>query len=61
MKQAKVLNDTEMKRLLAVVDVGKHAGRNRAAVMLSYLAGFPMREPTCRSELRLIAFCAKPI
>ena len=44
MKQAKVLNDTEMKRLLAVVDSGKHFARNRIAVMLSYLGGLRVGE-----------------
>ncbi len=44
MKQAKVINEAEMKRLLAVVDAGKHAERNRAAIMLSYLAGLRVGE-----------------
>lgn len=44
MKQAKVLSDTEMKRLLAVVATGKHAERNRLAVMLSYFAGLRVGE-----------------
>ena len=44
MKQAKVINAAEMKRLLAVVDTGKHAARNRVAVMLSYLAGLRVGE-----------------
>ena len=44
MKQAKVPNDTEMKRLLAVIDTGKHASRNRAAAMLSHLAGLRVGE-----------------
>ena len=44
MKQAKVINAAEMKRLLAVVDAGKHAPRNRIAVMLSYLAGLRVGE-----------------
>ena len=39
MKQAKVLTQTEIKRLLRVVSTTKHAGRNRLVVMLSYLAG----------------------
>ena len=44
MKQAKVLNEAEMKRLLAVIDAGRHAPRNRLAVMLSYLAGLRVGE-----------------
>jgi integrase/recombinase XerD len=39
MKQAKVLTQTEIKRLLRVVSTTKHAARNRLIVMLSYLAG----------------------
>ncbi|MEG3620381.1 tyrosine-type recombinase/integrase, partial [Magnetovibrio sp. PR-2] len=44
MKQAKVINETEMKRLLAVIEAGKHSARNRCAVMLSYLAGMRVGE-----------------
>jgi integrase/recombinase XerD len=39
MKQAKVLTQPEIKRLLRVVSTTKHAARNRLIVMLSYLAG----------------------
>jgi integrase/recombinase XerD len=39
MKQAKVLTQTEIKRLIRVVSTTKHAARNRLVVMLSYLAG----------------------
>jgi integrase/recombinase XerD len=39
MKQAKVLTQAEIKRLLKVVSTTKHASRNRLIVMLSYLAG----------------------
>ena len=39
MKQAKVLTQTEIKRLLRVVRTTKHAARNRLVVMFSYLAG----------------------
>jgi len=39
MKQAKVLTQAEIKRLLRVVSTTKHAARNRVVVMLSYLAG----------------------
>ncbi len=44
MKQAKVLSGAEMKRLLAVIEAGKHATRNRAALMLSHLAGLRVGE-----------------
>lgn len=44
MKQAKVLTDAEMKRLLAVVAQGKHAARNRMVLMLSHLAGMRVGE-----------------
>ncbi len=39
MKQARVLTQAEIKRLLRVVSTTKHAARNRLIVMLSYLAG----------------------
>lgn len=39
MKQAKVLTDAELKRVIAVVMQSRHAERNRMAVMLSFLAG----------------------
>lgn len=39
MKQARVLTQAEIKRLLRVVSTTKHAARNRLVVMLSYLAG----------------------
>lgn len=39
MKQAKVLNQSELKRLLRVTSTTKHAQRNRVVVLLSYLAG----------------------
>ena len=44
MKQAKTLNEAELKRLLAIIDAGKHASRNRCAVMLSFLAGMRVGE-----------------
>ena len=44
MKQAKVINETEFKRLLAVIDASQHAERNRCAVMLSYFAGLRVGE-----------------
>lgn len=44
MKQARVLTDAELKRLLAVLAQGKHASRNRMAIMLSHLAGLRVGE-----------------
>lgn len=44
MKQAKVLTDNELKRLLAVVEAGKHPARNRLAVMLSFYGGMRVGE-----------------
>ena len=44
MKQAKVLSETELKRVLAVLPSMKHAARNRAAVMLSFYAGMRVGE-----------------
>lgn len=44
MKQAKVLNEVEMKRLFVVVEAGKHASRNRTAIMLSNFAGLRVGE-----------------
>jgi integrase/recombinase XerD len=39
MKQAKLLNDAEFKRLSAVVDSLRHSARNHTAVALSFYAG----------------------
>jgi integrase/recombinase XerD len=44
MKQAKVLTEREMKRLLAVVADGRHGARNRMAIMLSHYAGLRVGE-----------------
>lgn len=44
MKQAKVLTDREMKRLLAVVADDRHNERNRLAIMLSHFAGLRVGE-----------------
>jgi len=44
MKQAHVLTDAEFKRLLAVVAQGRHAKRNRLAVLLSHYAGLRVGE-----------------
>lgn len=39
MKQAKLLNDAEQKRLAAVIDSLRHSTRNHTAVALSFYAG----------------------
>jgi integrase/recombinase XerD len=44
MKQAKVPSEAEFKRLLAVIQQGRHAARNRIAVMLSFHAGLRIGE-----------------
>lgn len=44
MKQAKVVNETEFKRVLAMLEHLRHAPRNRLAIMLSHLAGLRVGE-----------------
>ena len=44
MKQAKVLNEQELKRVLAVVASRTHGPRNRLAIMLSHFAGMRVGE-----------------
>lgn len=44
LKQAKVLTDAELKRVLSVIAQGKHAQRNRLAVLLSHYAGLRVGE-----------------
>jgi len=44
MKQAKVLTDAELKRVLAVIAQGKHPARNRTLVLLSHYAGLRVGE-----------------
>lgn len=44
MKQAKVLNDREFKRVLAMVADMKHADRNRMTLMLSFYGGLRVGE-----------------
>lgn len=39
MKQAKVLNESEIKRIVKVCDLTRHKERNRLIVMLSFLSG----------------------
>lgn len=44
MKQARVPTEAEFRRLVAVASQGRHGSRNRAALMLSYLAGLRVGE-----------------
>ena len=44
MKQARVPTEAELKRLFAAAATGKHSGRNRAAVALSYYGGMRVGE-----------------
>lgn len=44
MKQAKVLTEAELKRVLAVIAQGRHHERNRLAVLISHLAGLRVGE-----------------
>lgn len=44
MKQARVPTEAEFKRLVAVASQGRHGPRNRASLMLSYLAGLRVGE-----------------
>lgn len=44
MKQAKVLTDAELKRVLAVIQLDRHAARNRLLVLLSHYAGLRVGE-----------------
>lgn len=44
MKQAKVLTERELKRVIAVTRAGKHAERNCMALSLSYYAGLRVKE-----------------
>lgn len=44
MKQARVLNETELKRVLAVCSVGRYGQRNRLALLLSHYAGLRVGE-----------------
>ena len=44
MGQAKVMTDAELKRVLALVAQGKHAARNRLAIMLSHQLGLRVGE-----------------
>lgn len=44
MKQARVLTEPEVKRLLAVIQQGRYGTRNRMAIMLSYYAGMRVGE-----------------
>ncbi len=44
MKQAKVLSRAEFQRVLAVVEAGNHAARNKCALYLTHLAGLRVKE-----------------
>lgn len=44
MKQARVPSDSEIKRLMGAIALTKHAGRNRAAIALSYYGGLRVGE-----------------
>ena len=44
MKQAKVLTKTELSRVIAVIEAGSHAARNRCAFYLTHLAGLRVKE-----------------
>lgn len=44
MKQARVLTEAELKRVLATVADARHGARNRMALMLSHLAGLRVGE-----------------
>lgn len=72
MKQARVPTEAEFRRLAAVVGQGRHGVRNRAALMLSYLAGLRVgeiaslrwgdlldRQGRVREQLRLSAAVTK--
>ena len=43
-KRARVLSDQELDRVLAAIAQGRYADRNRAAIMLSHLAGMRVGE-----------------
>ena len=44
MKQAKVLSKTEISRVVAVIDAGNHASRNKVAFYLTHLTGMRVKE-----------------
>lgn len=44
MKQARVPTEAELRRVFAVTATGKHSGRNRAALALSYYGGMRVGE-----------------
>jgi hypothetical protein len=39
MPQAKTLKDSEIKQVLKIVSIGRNSERNRAMILISYLAG----------------------
>lgn len=44
MKQARVLTKTELSRVIAVIEAGSHAARNKCALHLTHLAGLRVKE-----------------
>ena len=68
MKQAQVLNEREVKRVLTSIKRRSYSTRDRAMFMLSYLAGLRARNadpsgarPRCRSSLRFASgHCGLP-
>lgn len=67
MAQAKTLTEKELKRILAVISVKRHAARNRAMLLMTHLAGMRVGEVAAlrvndvlseagvvRSEIRLL-------
>lgn len=59
-KQAKVLSESELKRLLAIIAQRKHAARDRAAVMLSFYAGLRVGEIAALTAVLAYFRCRSP-
>ena len=55
MKQAKVLTEVELKRVLAVIGHNRHADRNRLLVMISHYAGLRVGEIAALKVNQVIA------
>jgi integrase/recombinase XerD len=60
MKQAKVLSEQEVKRVLSIIAQSRHADRNRMAFMLSYLAGMRACEVASLSIASVVDSMGKP-
>lgn len=54
MKQAKVLTQIELQRVLTVAAAGKHGSRNRLALLLSHYAGLRVGEIASLSWSQLL-------